>query len=194
MEREPASRERVRREGTGTIASHRFLGGHTWMASMRGDAEHLRRLQAKLEGVASIDVAGALTEAAGTQALAPARRWRADRAGHAVALDVVIRNLLVGHRFPGGVLDIQDTWIEVEVADAAGKRLAAVGARATRPTRTTRTRTCCARSSSTSTARCSSSTRWPRFRTQIATQTLAPREAQVDPLRVRRPGDASRCR
>ena len=30
--------------------------------------------------------------------------------GSRISLDVVIRNLLVGHRFPGGVLDIQDTW------------------------------------------------------------------------------------
>ena len=41
--------------------------------------------------------------------------------------DVVIRNLLVGHRFPGGVNDVQDTWIEVEVFDARGTRLATSG-------------------------------------------------------------------
>ena len=43
------------------------------------------------------------------------------------AIDVVVRNLLVGHRFPGGVLDMQDTWIEVEVADRSGTRIAASG-------------------------------------------------------------------
>jgi tetratricopeptide (TPR) repeat protein len=105
MDREPASMDEYGAKA-GTIASHRFLGGHTWMAAMRGDADHLARLQAKLKGVASIDVQPAPI-------------------GH--AFDVVVRNLLVGHRFPGGVTDIQDTWIEVEVADATGTPLAQSG-------------------------------------------------------------------
>jgi hypothetical protein len=125
-EREPASAEEAGAHG-GTIASHRFLGGHTWMAGMRGDAAHLARLRTKLVGVASIDVAGARLEApAGATWHLPA-----DGApivpGTRISLDVVIRNLLAGHRFPGGVLDIQDTWVEVEVTDRAGVRLAASG-------------------------------------------------------------------
>jgi tetratricopeptide (TPR) repeat protein len=107
MEREPATKDEYGAKD-GTIASHRFLGGHTWMAAMRGDDDHLHRLQAKLQGVASIDVQPAPV-------------------GH--GFDVVVRNLLVGHRFPGGVMDIQDTWIEVEVADATGTRIAESGLR-----------------------------------------------------------------
>lgn len=107
MDREPASPDEYGAKH-GTIASHRFLGGHTWMAAMRGDDDHLHRLQAKLEGVASIDVQPAPVGS---------------------AFDVVVRNLLVGHRFPGGVTDIQDTWIEVEVADATGTRIAESGLR-----------------------------------------------------------------
>src|ERR1041385_5435393 len=61
MERVPATKDEYGAKG-GQIASHRFLGGHTWMASMRGDTEHLKMLQDKLTGVASIDVAGAVTE------------------------------------------------------------------------------------------------------------------------------------
>src|SRR5262249_28978381 len=124
MEREPASKDEYGAKA-GTIASHRFLGGHTWMASMRGDTEHLKLLQAKLAGVASIDVAGAVTESDNRELV-----WHlpADGApiapGKRISFDVVVRNLLAGHRFPGGVLDIQDTWIEVEVADRTGKRLA----------------------------------------------------------------------
>lgn len=97
----------------GVVASHRFLGGHSWMAGMRGDAEQLRRTREMLEGVASIDVQ--------TAPVAPDPKK--------AAFDVVIRNLLVGHRFPGGVNDVQDTWIEVEVFDARGKRLATSGMR-----------------------------------------------------------------
>ena len=127
MEREPASAGEYGAK-QGTIASHRFLGGHTWMASMRGDTEHLQRLQAKLVGAASIDIAGArIDDGHGGQ------RWQlpADGAevipGTRIALDVVLRNLLVGHRFPGGVLDIQDAWVEVELTDAHGARLAQSG-------------------------------------------------------------------
>ncbi|HSN26299.1 MAG TPA: multiheme c-type cytochrome, partial [Kofleriaceae bacterium] len=157
MEREAASPDEVAAKG-GTIASHRFLGGHTWMAAMRGDADEVHRLQAKLEGVASIDVQPAPV------------------AGNAV--DVTIRNLLVGHRFPGGVLDIQDTWIEVELADATGKRLAESGlAHATDPAdqdaHVLRTLVV------DEDGHVLEHHEMPKMRTQIATQTLAPREAQT---------------
>ena len=36
MAREPASRAELGAKH-GTLASHRFVGGHTWMAAMRGD-------------------------------------------------------------------------------------------------------------------------------------------------------------
>jgi hypothetical protein len=177
MAREPASADELGAKA-GTLASHRFLGGHTWMASMRGDGEHLRRTQAKLAGVASIDVAGARFEKDG------APRWHvpADGApiapGTRVAFDVVIRNLLVGHRFPGGVLDIQDTWIEVEVADKSGARLASSGLRhETDPkdedAHALRTLVVDER------GQVLEEHEMAKFRTQIATQTLAAREAQA---------------
>ena len=156
MEREPATKDELGAKA-GTLASHRFLGGHTWMASMRGDAEHLHRLQAKLAGVASIDVMPAPVPG---------------------AFDVVIRNLLVGHRFPGGVLDIQDTWIEVEVADRTGKRIAQSGLAHERDAHDDDThvlRTLVV----DETGNVLELHEMPRFRTQIATQTLAPREAQA---------------
>lgn len=143
-------------EREGNIKSHRFPGGHTWMASMRGDGDQLARMQAKLEGVASIDV---------QQASVPG------------AIDVVIRNLLVGHRFPGGVLDIQDTWIEVEVFDANG-RVASSGLQhehdpLDEDAHVLRTLIV------DEAGRVLEHHEMPRFRTQIATQTLAPREAQA---------------
>jgi len=180
MEREPASADEYGQKA-GTIASHRFLGGHTWMASMRGDTEHLRRLQAKLQGAASIDVAGARISSPGD---AGGARWvlPADGAevipGSQIALDVVIRNLLVGHRFPGGVLDIQDTWVEVEVAGARGRRLAASGTTHDRDpgdqdTHVLRTLVVDERGEVLEEHEMAS------FRTQIATQTLAARETQA---------------
>ncbi len=178
MEREPASKDEYGAKA-GTLASHRFIGGHTWMAGMRGDAEHLARTQAKLAGVASIDIAGARTAGANAE-----RVWHlpADGAdvipGTTLELDVVIRNLLAGHRFPGGVLDIQDTWIEVELTDARGTRLAQSGlAHATDPkdvdTHVLRTLVVDER------GEILEQHEMAEMRTQIATQTLAAREAQM---------------
>ena len=155
MEKEDASKEEYGAHD-GKLASHRFLGGHTWMAAMRGDGDHLRRLQAKLEGAASVDI---MPRELGT-------------------VDVVVRNLLVGHRFPGGVLDIQDTWLEVEVHDATGKRLAASGlAHETDPkdddAHTLRTLVVDAK------GEVLEQHQMAEMRTQIATQTLAAREAQA---------------
>lgn len=137
MDRVAAGDEEVARGDDGTVASHRFAGGHTWMAAMRGDEVQLEAVAAKLRGAASIDVAGALIDDRGQPVEGgvetAAGRWflPADGApvvpGTRVELDVVIRNLSVGHRFPGGVNDIQDMWIEVEVRDARGKRVAASG-------------------------------------------------------------------
>jgi tetratricopeptide (TPR) repeat protein/nitrate/TMAO reductase-like tetraheme cytochrome c subunit len=177
MEREPATKDELGAKN-GTIASHRFLGGHTWMASMRDDKDHLKRTQAKLEGVASIDVAGARTESA------KGATWHlpADGApvtpGSRMSIDVVLRNLLVGHRFPGGVLDIQDTWIEVEVFDAKGGRLAASGMAHEKDPDDQEAhvlQTLVVDEKGEVLVEHEMS----KFRTQIATQTLAAREAQV---------------
>ena len=179
MDREPVSKEELGAKA-GTLASHRFVGGHTWMASMRGDAEHLARTQAKLAGVASIDVAGALItdpETHGPRWFLPAETAPVVP-GQRLALDVVVRNLLVGHRFPGGVLDIQDTWIEVEVATADGKRIAASGLTheadpKDEDTHVLRTLVVDER------GEVLEEHEMAKMRTQIATQTLAAREAQV---------------
>ncbi|MEZ4359686.1 MAG: multiheme c-type cytochrome [Kofleriaceae bacterium] len=124
MEREPASSLELGAKG-GKLASHRFVGGHTWMASMRGDADQLRRTAAKLEGAATVDVAG-VRYADGRWAL-PADGAALPAQGATISIDVVLRNALVGHRFPGGVLDMQDTWLEVDVTDRQGASLASSG-------------------------------------------------------------------
>ena len=117
------------------VRGHFFPGGHTWMASMRDDPAQLARIRAMLVGAASIDVAGAIVprDAGGNGPATLGGTWHlpADgapvRPGDALAFDVVVRNRLVGHRFPGGVNDMQDTWIEVEVRDARGKLVASSG-------------------------------------------------------------------
>jgi tetratricopeptide (TPR) repeat protein len=109
----------------GKVASHRFLGAHTWLAAMRGDGAQLARLQRMLEGAASIDVAAVVHPRDASRSL-PAE-GAAVVPGETLVLDVVVKNQRVGHRFPGGTVDAQDTWVEVTVDDARGRRIAEAG-------------------------------------------------------------------
>jgi tetratricopeptide (TPR) repeat protein len=123
MTREKIDRDDPAADGSGRLASHRFIGGHTWLAAMRGDDADLARRQEFLRAVASIDVAAAETPRGQTLG--------ADGApiagGDELLLDVVVRNLKVGHKLPAGVLDAGDVWIEIEVRDARGELIAAGG-------------------------------------------------------------------
>ncbi len=124
MQSEMATRGDAAARRDGVVKSHRFLGGHTWLAGMLGDKDQLERQRAVLRFAVSVDVAEA-RDGAGRRTLpadgAPVA------AGDTMTFDVVLRNLLVGHRFPGGVLDAQDTWIEVTVRDARGRILGRAG-------------------------------------------------------------------
>jgi hypothetical protein len=124
MPRVPASRGDAGAK-QGTVASHAFLGGHTWLAAMQGDAELLARARAFLAGRVSLDVGGVRQDDGTHELLGGAPAWVTPSAR--ATLDVVVRNLSVGHRFPGGVMDAQDTWIELTVDDARGARVAESG-------------------------------------------------------------------
>ena len=124
MAREPVTQNEVAAKD-GRVASHRFLGAHTWLAAMRRDDDSLRRAADLLRGSVSVDIAAAIREG-GARAL-PAEGAPV-AAGERIVLDVVLRNQRVGHRFPGGVMDAQDAWIEVTVHDARGALLAESGA------------------------------------------------------------------
>jgi len=109
----------------GTVASHFFLGGHTWLASMQNDPELVERTKAFLANRVLVDVAG-IRHAGGEHDLvtsAPA----ALVPGESAVIDVALRNLDVGHRFPGGVMDADGTWLEVTIDDAKGERVAEAG-------------------------------------------------------------------
>lgn len=123
MPGEPASgRDRAAAEGE--LSSHRFAGGQTALARQTTDPRQLAAVEAMLEGAATIDVAS-LRFGDGRIAL-PADGAEVT-AGADIALDVVVRNARAGHRFPGGVRDTQDTWVEVEVRAANGRVIAEAG-------------------------------------------------------------------
>ncbi|HRI68815.1 MAG TPA: multiheme c-type cytochrome [Polyangium sp.] len=123
MPREPAERnDPAAKEGK--IASHRFVGAHTWLASMRQDEQTLARVQTMLKGAVSIDIAAVI--GAGGRRTLPADGAPLEPGEH-IVIDVALRNERVGHRFPGGVMDAQDAWIELEIHDAKGVFLAEAG-------------------------------------------------------------------
>jgi tetratricopeptide (TPR) repeat protein len=159
----------------GQIRSHRFAGAHTWLAAMRGDAAQLAAERAMLRGAASIDVAAARSGDG---------RWTlpADGAevtpGTPMTLDVVVRNEHAGHRFPGGVVDAQDTWIELRVTDAAGRLIADAGAgHVTSDDDATAHLLRAVQGDDDGRALLDRET--DRFRTPVFNHTLAPRDAEV---------------
>jgi len=114
MPPEPAHRDAA--ATAGKITSHRFLGGHTWLAAIRDDAATQAAVADFLRDTVSIDVAAIrhgdrYTMPADAAAVLPDERIEAE---------VVLRNLGVGHHFPGGTRDAHGTDVEVEVRGADG--------------------------------------------------------------------------
>ncbi len=104
----------------GAIASHRCLGGHTWLAAIRDDTETGAAIEEFLRGSVRLDIA-ALRH--GDRYALPADAAPV-LAGERVEAEVVLRNLRVGHHFPGGTRDAHDTRLEVELRSAGGELLA----------------------------------------------------------------------
>jgi len=89
----------------GLVRSHRFLGANTALPHLRSDAESEALQSAFLRGAVTVDLA-----------------WQDTR-----HLDVVLRARRIGHRFPGGTMDSNEAWIEVDALDSNGKRVAVSG-------------------------------------------------------------------
>jgi tetratricopeptide (TPR) repeat protein len=108
----------------GKITSHRFLGGHTWLASMRNDPDQVERLRAFMKNAVKLDVVAASVDGNAPMMLPSTQPIYT----HAhVVVDVTIENTGVGHRFPAGTLDAQDTWVELRAFDGHGKLVATAG-------------------------------------------------------------------
>jgi tetratricopeptide (TPR) repeat protein len=108
MAKVDASQGDAAADSEGKVSSHHFLGAHTWLAAVRKDEDQLARSQRFLEGVATIDAIGGLSVQSGTEATSE------------LVVDIVVRNTGVGHRFPSGVRDVANTWIEVEILATDG--------------------------------------------------------------------------
>ena len=104
----------------GTISSHRWAASHTAMAAQLPDAQHAQQASDELEGAVVVDI-GAVRVGRRRYVLPEESRLRG---GERLVFDVLLENQAAGHRFPGGVRDMHDVWVEVEVRDAAGRLLA----------------------------------------------------------------------
>lgn len=117
----------------GMVRSHRFLAANNALPFLRGDADSVRRVEQFLRDFKlRIDVFAAVRPGA-----TPAEDetiYGLDRAqltvapGERVRAEVVVRNLDVGHTFPGGTNDSNESWIELTVLDERGRVLAQSGA------------------------------------------------------------------
>lgn len=103
----------------GVIRTHRWAASHTALASQLQDPRHLAQAVEALVGAVTVDV-GAVRS--GTERFLVPQRAEV-RGGERVVFDVLLQNERVGHRFPGGVRDLHDTWLEVSVRDATGRVL-----------------------------------------------------------------------
>ena len=114
----------------GTVRSHRFLAVNTALPFLRDDQETIRRTTEFLQdGKLSVDIfAVRYHDPAGDGvSFAPNRRPQTVGAGTDIEFDIVVRNLGVGHTFPGGTNDSNEGWLEVSLRDSSGAVLARSG-------------------------------------------------------------------
>jgi hypothetical protein len=114
----------------GKIHNHRFPGPNTAIPAIHGDKAQLEADEKFLKDKrVSVDIV-AVKRGAGAETRTcylPLEDCSV-RAGETVMVEVVVRNRGVGHTFPGGTNDSNEVWVEFEVDDAGGRRLATSGA------------------------------------------------------------------
>ena len=120
----PAREDMAAHEGV--VASHRFAGGHLELSP--DDDDQAEAVREQLSRAVTIDIPGG-RRGATTFGLHRERPVRGAFARGELEVDIVIRNVGVGHRFPGGTRDLQDTFLVVRVEDAEGREWASSGVR-----------------------------------------------------------------
>ncbi|MCC7542687.1 MAG: hypothetical protein IT379_41105 [Deltaproteobacteria bacterium] len=110
----------------GTVLDHRFAAANTALASFVGDRAWMReqeRMLAQAEAVA-VPLAVVVGDRAALPIEGEGTTLPVDRD---VQLHVLVTAPGVGHFFPGGTLDSHEAWVELDVRDASGRRVAAHG-------------------------------------------------------------------
>ena len=99
----------------GSVRSHRFAGANTALPTIRGAKEQLAAVETNLKTACRVDVFALTSKGETIAPLDTARLAAGD-----YELHVVVRNRGVGHNFPGGTVDSNEVWLEVEARDEAG--------------------------------------------------------------------------
>ena len=105
----------------GTVADHAFLGSNTALPRALGDEAWVARNQAFMAGAVSVDITAVEVESGGDtlRLLAPGGSMAAPPQA-SVVLDIVVRNEASGHLFPGGIVDLRESWLEVTLRGEDG--------------------------------------------------------------------------
>jgi tetratricopeptide (TPR) repeat protein len=112
----------------GMVRSHRFLAVNTALPYIRGDFETLERIERFLRtGKLRVDLFAVGFED-GTIVRALDAAQPVLPAGEELVFEVVVRNLGVGHTFPGGTNDSNEAWIDFVLLDDEGHELYRSGA------------------------------------------------------------------
>lgn len=119
----------------GRVRSHRFLAANTFVPNHFGDTEHTdlvidfmqqNRMRISIEEPrrkdnteTTLTVDQKLKEHKETPYFA--------YLGETIPLNILVSNIGVGHNFPGGTIDINEAWVEIEVLDAQNQLVYASG-------------------------------------------------------------------
>lgn len=105
----------------GYVRSHRFLAANTALPYLRGDMETVHRIEEFLQAEKlRIDIV-ALRRADGAIEALPGVAGSVLEPGEHFEVDVTVRNVGVGHTFPGGTNDSNEGWIEFTVSAQEGE-------------------------------------------------------------------------
>ena len=112
----------------GKVFDHSFGAANTALPFLRGDEEAIAAIEAYLQDERMRLHFGGVRQAGGAvRMLPPEGTLEVGDAGGDVELHLVVRNLAVGHTFPGGTNDSNESWVELLVRDAEGRAVAALG-------------------------------------------------------------------
>ncbi len=105
----------------GKVRSHRFLSVNTALPALRGDSDTIERMETFMrDEKLRLEIFAVRRE--NGEVIMNAREHKiAVRPGELLQVDVVVRNLNVGHTFPGGTNDSNEGWIDFAVRDATQK-------------------------------------------------------------------------
>jgi len=98
----------------GKVRSHRFAAANTALPWLRGDTQMIAEIEKTLrDKILRLFVGGVATGDGEIIPLTDGAVHELDPAQDRLELHVVVRNLNVGHTFPGGTNDSNESWIEV---------------------------------------------------------------------------------